>query len=160
ARLDFEVDDALNINHFLRAGPVAGHLLLRSGSEPRILMAFPAGNSGVGLWFEKHSGEARWTLDGAPQPTRTTDARGRARYRLSRGRDHQGSRALAAWGGALEHTGTARLPVEESAAARAERGPDDRRAHAGVGEGPPRRRGGLQAHARGHARGARERPHP
>ena len=28
ARLDFEVDDALNINRFLREGPVAGHLLL------------------------------------------------------------------------------------------------------------------------------------
>jgi len=83
ARLDFEVDDALNINRFLREGPVAGHLLLRSGSEPRILIAFPAGNSGVGLWFEKHSGEARWTLDGAPQPTRATDERGRALYGLT-----------------------------------------------------------------------------
>ncbi len=82
ARLDFEVADALNINRFLREGPVAGHLLLRGGSEPRILLAFPAGNSGVGLWFEKRSGEARWTLDGAPRPVRSTDARGRALYGL------------------------------------------------------------------------------
>ena len=80
ARLDFEVDDALNINRFLREGPVAGHLLLRSGAEPRILLAFPAGNSGVGLWFEKGSGAARWTLDGAPRPVHATDARGRALY--------------------------------------------------------------------------------
>jgi hypothetical protein len=83
ARLDFEVDDALNINRFLREGPVAGHLLLRSGTEPRILIAFPAGNSGVGLWFEKNPGEARWRLDGAPQPVRTTDARGRPLYGLA-----------------------------------------------------------------------------
>jgi hypothetical protein len=83
ARLDFEVDDALNINRFLREGPVAGHLLLRGGAEPRILIAFPAGNSGVGLWFEKRAGEARWTLDGAPRPVRTTDAHGRALYGLT-----------------------------------------------------------------------------
>ena len=83
ARLDFEVDDALNLNRFLREGPVAGHLLLRSGPEPRILIAFPAGNSGVGLWFEKGSGGARWTLDGAPRPVRATDAHGRALYGLA-----------------------------------------------------------------------------
>lgn len=80
ARLDFEVDDALNINRFLREGDVAGHLLLRAGPEPRILLAFPAGNSGVGLWFEKLSGEARWTLSGAPWSVHATDARGRALY--------------------------------------------------------------------------------
>ncbi|HYB66275.1 MAG TPA: hypothetical protein VEC59_13595 [Steroidobacteraceae bacterium] len=82
-RLDFEVDDALNINRFLRAGPVAAHLLLRSGQEPRILIAFPAGNSGVGLWFEKHPGEARWTLDAAPRPVGATDAHGRRLYGLT-----------------------------------------------------------------------------
>ena len=83
ARLEFEVDDALNINRFLREGPVAGHLLLRGGSEPRILIAFPAGNSGAGLWFEKRPGEARWMLDGAPRPVRTSDAHGRALYGLA-----------------------------------------------------------------------------
>ncbi len=82
-RLDFEVDDALNINRFLREGQVAAHLLLRSGSEPRLLLAFPAGNSGVGLWFEKRSGEARWTLNGAARPVHTTDARGRALYGMA-----------------------------------------------------------------------------
>jgi glycogen debranching enzyme len=83
ARLDFEVDDALNINRFVREGPVAGHLLLRSGAEPRILIAFPAGNSGVGLWFEKRSEEARWTLDAAPRPVHAADAHGRALYGLT-----------------------------------------------------------------------------
>ncbi len=83
ARLDFEVDDPLNINRFLREGQVAGHLLLRSEPEPRILLAFPAGNSGVGLWFEKGSGAARWTLDGAPRPVRARDARGRPLYGIA-----------------------------------------------------------------------------
>jgi hypothetical protein len=83
AHLDFEVDDALNINRFVRDGQVAGHLLLRSGPEPRILLAFPAGNSGVGLWFARGSGAARWTLAGAPRPVHATDARGRALYGIA-----------------------------------------------------------------------------
>jgi len=82
-RLDFEVDDALNINRFLREGQVAGHLLLRSGPEPRILLAFPAGNSGVGLWFAQQTGRARWTLAGPPQAVRTADGRGRALYGIA-----------------------------------------------------------------------------
>ena len=49
----FDIDEGRNLNSFLRDGPVAAHLLLRSGTEPRILVAFPAGNSGVGLWFAK-----------------------------------------------------------------------------------------------------------
>ncbi|HEV8237033.1 MAG TPA: hypothetical protein VGP84_20620, partial [Gemmatimonadaceae bacterium] len=57
-------------------GPVAAHLLLRSGTEPRILVAFPAGNSGVGLWFEKTSATIAWTLVSPPKPvTRLDQAR-------------------------------------------------------------------------------------
>ena len=51
ARLDYQVDEGLNINRLLREGEVAAHLVLRSGNDPRILIAFPAGDSGVGLWF-------------------------------------------------------------------------------------------------------------
>jgi hypothetical protein len=50
-RLDFGVEEGLNINSFVRQGSVAAHLLLRSGTDPRILAAFPAGDSGAGLWF-------------------------------------------------------------------------------------------------------------
>ena len=81
-RLAFQVDDALNINSFLREGPVAGHLLLRSGTEPRILVAFPAGNSGVGLWFAPLPQKASWTLTGSLEPLRTADRRGRPLYGL------------------------------------------------------------------------------
>jgi len=48
-KLAFRIDEGQNLNCFVRDGPVAAHLLLRSGTEPRILVAFPAGNSGVGL---------------------------------------------------------------------------------------------------------------
>src|SRR4029077_14482889 len=44
-RLDFEVREGLNITRFVREGNVAAHLLLLSGTDPRILIAFPAGNS-------------------------------------------------------------------------------------------------------------------
>src|ERR1700682_5363181 len=67
-RLSFDVDEGLNLNSFLRDGPVAAHLLLRSGSDPRILIAFPAGNSGVGLWFSHTTLPVTWTLIGRPQP--------------------------------------------------------------------------------------------
>ncbi len=72
-----------NLNSFLRDGPVAAHLLLRSGSDPRILVAFPAGNSGVGLWFSHSGRPVRWTLQGPPQPLITQDARGRPLYGIT-----------------------------------------------------------------------------
>ena len=43
--------EGLNLNSFVRQGPVAAHIVLRSGTTPRLIVAFPAGNSGVGLWF-------------------------------------------------------------------------------------------------------------
>ena len=74
--LAFRIDEGRNINSFLREGPVAAHLLLRSGTEPRILVAFPAGNSGVGLWFEKTSATIAWKLISPPKPvTRLDQAR-------------------------------------------------------------------------------------
>ena len=82
-RLSFDVDEGLNLNSFLREGPVAAHLLLRSGSDPRILIAFPAGNSGVGLWFSHATRPVTWTLLGRPQPLVTKDERGRALYGMT-----------------------------------------------------------------------------
>jgi hypothetical protein len=79
-RLSFDVDEGLNLNSFLREGPVAAHLLLRSGSDPRILVAFPAGNSGVGLWFSHSTAPIHWVLLGRPQPLIDVDERGRPLY--------------------------------------------------------------------------------
>ncbi len=81
-RLDFEVQEGLNINRFVREGNVAAHLLLRSGTDPRILIAFPAGNSGVGLWFV-HAGRVSWTLRGRPAAVHDSDSHGRALYGIS-----------------------------------------------------------------------------
>lgn len=66
--LAYQLTEGQNLNAFVRDGAVAAHLLLRSGTDPRILVAFPAGNSGVGLWFDKIGKPATWRLDRAPQP--------------------------------------------------------------------------------------------
>ncbi len=63
-RLAFEVREGLNINSFLREGDVASHVVLRSGTQPRILVTFPAGNSSVGLWFEALQQPAEWVQQG------------------------------------------------------------------------------------------------
>src|SRR5450432_788552 len=82
-RLSFDVEEGANLNSFLRDGPVAAHLLLRSGLDPRILVAFPAGNSGVGLWFAHGATPVSWALRGRPQPLMVKDKRGRPLYGMS-----------------------------------------------------------------------------
>ncbi|MEA1648208.1 hypothetical protein UAJ10_04160 [Nitrospirillum sp. BR 11164] len=74
--LSYSLTEGRNLNAFLRQGEVAAHLLLRSGKDARILVAFPAGNSSVGLWLDT-ADTANWTLVGTPQPVTTTDAKGR-----------------------------------------------------------------------------------
>ena len=83
AQLEFGVDEGLNINRFLREGKIAAHLLLRSGSDPRILVAFPAGNSGVGVWFSHLPTAATWKLRRPPTAVHETDRSGRALYGIS-----------------------------------------------------------------------------
>ncbi len=94
-RLSFDVDEGLNLNSFLRDGPVAAHLLLRSGLNPRILVAFPAGNSGVGLWFAHGSAPVVWKLLGRPQPLISTDERGRPLYGMTAEASVTGTKNLA-----------------------------------------------------------------
>lgn len=73
----YALREGLNINSFTRSGPVAAHVVLRSGKQPRLLVAFPAGNSGTALWFEPLAREAEWRLEGEPEPVTVNDARGR-----------------------------------------------------------------------------------
>jgi hypothetical protein len=73
--LAFRIDEGQNINAFVRAGPVAAHLLLRPGPRPRVLVAFPAGNSGVGLWFADSA--LTWTLKSPPRPITVPDSQRR-----------------------------------------------------------------------------------
>lgn len=50
--LQLQIAEGDVLNYLHQQGPVAAHLLLSSGTRPRVLVAFPAGNSGVGVWFE------------------------------------------------------------------------------------------------------------
>ena len=94
-RLSFDIDEGFNLNSFLREGPVAAHLLLRSGSDPRILVAFPAGNSGIGLWFSHGTQPVSWTLIGRPEPVTIKDERGRSLYGMTAEADVTGAAALS-----------------------------------------------------------------
>ncbi|MET3723862.1 hypothetical protein [Sphingomonas trueperi] len=73
----YAVREGLNLNSFTRSGPVAAHVVLRSGRQPRLLIAFPAGNSGTALWFEPLAKDAEWRIEGAPRPVTLRDAKGR-----------------------------------------------------------------------------------
>jgi hypothetical protein len=50
--LQFDIAEPGVENHFYRRGGVAAHLLASSGPSPRLIVAFPAGNTGMGLWFK------------------------------------------------------------------------------------------------------------
>lgn len=67
--LRFSVPEGRVLNEFYRQGPVAAHLVLTSGPAPRLVIAFPAGNSGVALWFDAPSAALSWrpevTIDAA-----------------------------------------------------------------------------------------------
>jgi hypothetical protein len=51
--LSFAIREGATENRFYRRGPVAAHVLATSGEAPRLVVAFPAGNAGIGLWFGK-----------------------------------------------------------------------------------------------------------
>ena len=61
--LRFDIEEGKVHNAFYQQGPVAAHLLLSSGQKPRVLVAFPAGNSGVGVWFEETASPLQWKLE-------------------------------------------------------------------------------------------------
>ncbi|GJI88923.1 hypothetical protein [Duganella hordei] len=71
-------EDQVN-NEFLRQGPVAAHLLQTSGAAPRLLVAFPAGNSAVGLWCVPGT-PLQWSSPQLMRAVRGVDAKGRALF--------------------------------------------------------------------------------
>lgn len=83
APLVFTVRQGRFLNAFLRQGPVAGDLVLRSGPHPRIIVAFPAGDSGVGVWFARTPHWSSWHLVGHPVAARAHDRYGRPLHGLS-----------------------------------------------------------------------------
>ncbi|PCI49646.1 MAG: hypothetical protein COB49_04725 [Alphaproteobacteria bacterium] len=58
--LHFVVQEGKIHNEFYRQGPVAAHMVLTSGLKPRLIVAFPAGNSGVSLWFKQAIDPVQW----------------------------------------------------------------------------------------------------
>ncbi len=81
--LRFDIQEGRLLNVFLRDGRTAAHLLLRSSDRPRLIVAFPAGNSGVGLWFERTPQPVSWRVDGAVQALHERDARGRSLHGIA-----------------------------------------------------------------------------
>ncbi|MBV8665592.1 MAG: hypothetical protein JO269_03825 [Burkholderiaceae bacterium] len=79
-RLEFEVDQGRSINRFIRDGKVSAHVLLRSGLDPRVVVAFPAGNSGTGLWFAHLNKAAVWHVRTKPEAITLNDAKQRPLY--------------------------------------------------------------------------------
>jgi hypothetical protein len=84
--LAFAVHDGNIENRFYRRGKVAAHVLATSGDAPRLVVAFPAGNSGVGLWFR---GKADLSIQGELEPVESGAMRG-VRFTL-----HVGAGGLA-----------------------------------------------------------------
>jgi hypothetical protein len=74
---NFAEREGLNLNSFVRSGPVSAHIVLRSGTSPRLIVAFPAGNSGTGLWFDTLAQPADWSMSAPAQPMTMPDAKGR-----------------------------------------------------------------------------------
>ncbi|HDR9583934.1 TPA: hypothetical protein QDC22_000113 [Burkholderia stabilis] len=80
AALAFRMDTGGQINAFFRQDKVAAHLLARSSTKPRLLVVFPAGNSGTGLWFDDTAQPVNWSLDTPPSALSAPDTHGRPLY--------------------------------------------------------------------------------
>lgn len=62
--LSFDVTVDNLENHFYQGCSISAHLLSSSGRMPRLVVAFPAGNTGTGLWFEELSEPASLVAEG------------------------------------------------------------------------------------------------
>jgi hypothetical protein len=90
APLQFRITEGRVLNAFHQQGPVSAHLLLSAGMQPRVLVAFPAGNSGVGVWFEAVQTPVHWTLDEVKGISRP-DERGRVLHGIEANASVDGS---------------------------------------------------------------------
>src|SRR5207253_53236 len=62
--LSFSVIEGSVRNYFYRRGGAAAHVLASSGASPRLIAAFPAANSGIGVWFSTGTRAATLELAG------------------------------------------------------------------------------------------------
>lgn len=49
----FSIPEGSNSNYFIYSPAVSGHVLITDAVDPRIIIATAAGNSGMGLWFDR-----------------------------------------------------------------------------------------------------------
>lgn len=73
----FALREGRNLNVFLRQGPVAAHLVARGGVHPRLIVAFPAGNSGTALAFADTATPLTWRVVRMPHAMAARDTGGR-----------------------------------------------------------------------------------
>jgi len=78
--LRFSVSEGQSENHFIRQDGISGHLNLRTHPTPRLIVAFPAGNSGAALFFEKAVDDPVWGPVTDIQTFQHQDAAGRTLY--------------------------------------------------------------------------------
>jgi hypothetical protein len=50
--IDVTLEDGRYVSRLYRRGPIAAHVEVRTGEAPRVVIAFPAGASGVGVLFD------------------------------------------------------------------------------------------------------------
>lgn len=67
-KLAFGVKEGNIRNYFHRQGSAAVHLLTRSGQDPRIIAAYPAGNQGIGVWFYAEGSETQLWAGATAEP--------------------------------------------------------------------------------------------
>ena len=80
--LSFCVTEGSGHNCVVRDAVAVAHLLATSGKAPRLVVAFPAGNSGAALWaYPRGAQQTTLTIQGPPQTFRRGRLRG-VRFRL------------------------------------------------------------------------------
>lgn len=70
--LRFSIEDGPFRNDFLRDGPIAAHVVLKSAKAARLVVAFPAGNSGAGVWFAEQQAPVQWSAPRNFEPVTQT----------------------------------------------------------------------------------------
>ena len=80
ASLRFSISEGQSDNHFIQQNGISAHLNLRTYPTPRLIVAFPAGNSGAALFFHKVVDGPTWGSVTDMQTIERTDERGRTVY--------------------------------------------------------------------------------
>lgn len=71
--LEFELSEANVRNYFFRQDGVAAHALTTSGLAPRAVWAFPAENTGIGVWFYPPAQPTEIVMEGKLSPVERDD---------------------------------------------------------------------------------------